>query len=202
MNGPAMPDSSRTPQLRLREFLPYRLSVLSNTISRRIADIYDREFGLSIWQWRVMAVTGDAPGISATEIGQRTAMDKVAVSRAVAGLIEVGYLERKSSEEDARRSMLFLTPAGQAVYDDIVPMAISEEQALESVLTPEERQELTRLMEKLAPIGLPLTGRSGEGGNYALRRRMLRDRDTSESSSSVNRSTRRAMKADSASRTS
>ena len=78
MNGPAMPESSRIPQLRLREFLPYRLSVLSNTISRRIAELYDREFGLTIWQWRVMAVTGDTPGISATEIGQRTAMDKVA----------------------------------------------------------------------------------------------------------------------------
>tara|TARA_R110002051_G_scaffold1643_2_gene9271 strand:+ start:617 stop:1084 length:468 start_codon:yes stop_codon:yes gene_type:complete len=150
-----MPESSRIPQLRLREFLPYRLSVLSNTISRRIAELYDREFGLTIWQWRVMAVTGDTPGISATEIGQRTAMDKVAVSRAIAGLIEVGYLERKSSEEDARRSMLFLTSAGKSVYDDIVPMAISEEQALESVLTPEERRELTRLMEKLAQSASP-----------------------------------------------
>lgn len=150
-----MPDTPPTPTLRLREFLPYRLSVLSNTISRRIADLYDREFGLTIWQWRVMAVIGDVPGISATEIGQRTAMDKVAVSRAVAGLIEIGYLERKASEEDARRSMLYLTPAGKSVYDDIVPMAIAEEQALESVLTPEERMELTRLMEKLASSASP-----------------------------------------------
>lgn len=150
-----MPDTPPSPSLRLREFLPYRLSVLSNTISRRIADLYDREFGLTIWQWRVMAVTGDAPGISATEIGQRTAMDKVAVSRAVAGLIEIGYLERKASEEDARRSMLYLTPTGQSVYNDIVPMAISEEQALESVLTPEERRELSRLMEKLAGSASP-----------------------------------------------
>ena len=145
-----MPDTSPTPTLRLREFLPYRLSVLSNTISRRIADLYDREFGLTIWQWRVMAVTGDTPGISATDIGQRTAMDKVAVSRAVAGLIELGYLERKASEDDGRRSQLYLTRTGQSVYDEIVPMALSEEQALEAVLTPEERVELTRLMEKLA----------------------------------------------------
>ncbi|HPF21969.1 MAG: MarR family winged helix-turn-helix transcriptional regulator [Hyphomonas sp.] len=150
-----MPDTSPTPTLRLREFLPYRLSVLSNTISRRIADLYDREFGLTIWQWRVMAVTGDTPGISATDIGQRTAMDKVAVSRAVAGLIELGYLERKASEDDGRRSQLYLTRTGQSVYDEIVPMALSEEQALEAVLTPEERVELTRLMEKLAGSASP-----------------------------------------------
>ena len=150
-----MPDTPPIPPLRLREFLTYRLSVLSNTISRRIAELYDREFGLSIWQWRVMAVTGDAPGISATEIGQRTAMDKVAVSRAVAGLIELGYLERKAAEEDGRRSKLYLTRTGQSVYDEIVPMAMAEEQALEAVLTPDERRELTRLMEKLAGSASP-----------------------------------------------
>ena len=82
-----MPDIENVSLLRLREFLPYRLSVLSNTISTRIASLYDREFGLSIWQWRVMAVTGDRPGISATEIGQLTAMDKVAVGRDVYELI-------------------------------------------------------------------------------------------------------------------
>ena len=150
-----MPDTSPRPQLRLREFLPYRLSVLSNTISRRIADLYDREFGLTIWQWRVMAVTGDTPGISATDIGQRTAMDKVAVSRAVAGLIELGYLERKASEEDARRSQLYLTRTGQSVYDEIVPMAMAEDQALTGVLTAEERAELVRLMDKLAGSASP-----------------------------------------------
>ena len=139
----------------LREFLPYRLSVLSNTISTRIASLYDREFGLSIWQWRVMAVTGDRPGISATEIGQLTAMDKVAVSRAIAAMIQMGYLERKTSETDGRRSQLFLTPAGRDVYELIVPMALGAEQKLASSLTEEEQKQLERLMGKLADAASP-----------------------------------------------
>ena len=150
-----MPDTENISLLRLREFLPYRLSVLSNTISRRIADLYDREFGLSIWQWRVMAVTGDTPGISATEIGQRTAMDKVAVSRAIASMIEMGYLERTTSETDGRRSQLFLTPAGRNIYELIVPIALQEEQDLSSSLTDDERGELERLMGKLAAAASP-----------------------------------------------
>ncbi|WP_291077591.1 MarR family winged helix-turn-helix transcriptional regulator [Hyphomonas sp.] len=150
-----MPDTENTSLLRLREFLPYRLSVLSNTISTRIAALYDREFGLSIWQWRVMAVIGDRPGISATEIGQLTAMDKVAVSRAIAAMIEMGYLERKTSETDGRRSQLFLTPAGREVYEMIVPMALGEEQELSGSLTEEERRELDRLMAKLAEAASP-----------------------------------------------
>lgn len=146
---------SEVPPLRLSTFLPFRLSVLSNAISQRIAELYDREFGLSIWQWRVMAVTADTPGISATEIGQRTQMDKVAVSRAVAGLIEMGYLERRPSEDDARRSNLYLTPAGAEVYKLIVPLAKAEEARLVAALSVAEQAELTCLMIKLAQTASP-----------------------------------------------
>ena len=150
-----MPEKPAAATLRLSTFLPFRLSVLSNAISQRIAELYDREFGLSIWQWRVMAVTADTPGISATEIGQRTQMDKVAVSRAVAGLIEMGYLERRPSTDDARRSNLVLTHAGLGIYDLIVPLALAEEARLESVLSTKEKIELARLMGKLAGVASP-----------------------------------------------
>ncbi|MEQ9506062.1 MAG: MarR family winged helix-turn-helix transcriptional regulator [Hyphomonas sp.] len=150
-----MPYTPENAALRLSTFLPFRLSVLSNAISQRIAELYDREFGLSIWQWRVMAVTADSPGISATEIGQRTQMDKVAVSRAVAGLIEMGYLERRPSTDDARRSNLVLTKAGMGIYELIVPLALSEEARLVSALSDKEQAELGRLMAKLAGAASP-----------------------------------------------
>lgn len=157
--NPPMPETSRpspsASTLSLATFLPFRLSVLSNVISQRIADLYDSEFGLSIWQWRVMTVTADTPGISATEIGQRTQMDKVAVSRAVASLIEMGYLERRPSTEDARRSDLYLTPAGAGIYELIVPLAKAEEAQLVSALSDAEQIELARLMIKLAKAASP-----------------------------------------------
>lgn len=141
--------------LRLRAFLPYRLSVLSNTISRNIAALYDREFGLSVWQWRIMAVVGEAPGISATDIGRRTAMDKVAVSRATAGLVELGYLDRSPSKEDARRSCMTLTSIGQSIYDQIVPMALNAEKDLLAGLSDTDAAELDRLLKKLATSAAP-----------------------------------------------
>ena len=147
--------ASSIAQLRLREFLPYRLSVLSNTISRGIAELYDREFGLSIWQWRVMAIVGDSPGISATDISQRTAMDKVAVSRAVAGMLEAGLIARRVSQTDGRRSDLQLTPQGQEIYERIVPIAKSAEQALVRSLSSEEQGELSRLLTKLSKAAAP-----------------------------------------------
>ena len=71
-------------QLDLDRFLPYRLSVLSNRISTSVAQMYSEHFQLTITEWRVMAILGRYPDLSANEVAQRSAMDKVAVSRAVA----------------------------------------------------------------------------------------------------------------------
>src|ERR1700754_2440284 len=74
-------------RLDLDHFIPYKLSVLSNRVSDAIARHYSDRFGLSIPEWRVMAVLGQTPGLSGSEVAVRTAMDKVQVSRAVASLL-------------------------------------------------------------------------------------------------------------------
>jgi DNA-binding MarR family transcriptional regulator len=136
--------------LELNVFLPFQLSVLSNTISRRIAARYDREFGLSVWQWRVMAVAAEMPGMDATEIGRRTAMDKVAVSRAITGLIAGGLMQKAVSRRDRRRAELSLTRAGKAVYGRIAALALAEEARLIGALSAPEQAELSRLLDVLA----------------------------------------------------
>lgn len=141
--------------LSLSAFLPYRLSVLSNTVSKRIADLYEAEFGLSMSQWRLMAVMGEAPGLNATEIVNRTAMDKVAISRTVASLIKLGYAKREASQEDGRQSLLYLTRKGQGVYARIVPMAQSQEREATIALSQDEIDELNRLLGKIADVVSP-----------------------------------------------
>lgn len=141
--------------LRLAAFLPFRLSVLTNTISRRIAEHYDREFGLSIWQWRVMAVLGETPGLSARDITERTAMDKVAVSRAVAGLINLGYLKRRAAADDGRRSHLDLSPLGRTVYHRIVPLALAYEKELVDAISPADLRQFKTMLDTLADVVSP-----------------------------------------------
>ena len=98
-------------QLKLENFLPYRLSVLSNRTSNAIAREYSERFDMTIPEWRVMAVLGRFSGLSANQVAQRTAMDKVAVSRAVAKLMEAGRIAREFDDDDRRRSMLRLSDA-------------------------------------------------------------------------------------------
>ena len=119
-----------TDALELERFLPYRLSVLSNRISDAIAREYSQRFGLGVTEWRVMAVLGRYPGLSASQVAQRTAMDKVAVSRAVARLLAAGRLSRAAPDGDPPRSVLRLSAAGQAIHDEVVPQALAFERRL------------------------------------------------------------------------
>ena len=140
---------ARPPKLHLEKFLPYRLSVLSNTVSSAIAAAYFMNFGLTIPEWRVMAVLAANPGLSAAEVTARTAMDKVAVSRAVAALQAAGRLHRTTAPADRRRTHLALTRAGLRVYAQVVPMALQYERNLVAPLTPRDLATLDRLVRVL-----------------------------------------------------
>ena len=145
-------DQGTGAQLALERFLPYRLSVLSNRISSAIAREYSLRFNLSVTEWRVMAVLGRYPGLSAREVAERTAMDKVAVSRAVARLIDAGRLERESDDDDRRRSVLRLSAAGYAVHEAVAPLALSVECHLLEGMPEDERRLLFRLLDRLEEL--------------------------------------------------
>jgi len=136
-------------ELILEDFLPYRLSILSNTVSGTIARVYDKRFGLTIPEWRVIAVLGRFPGLSAVEVAERTLMDKVAVSRAVTKLLRSGRLDREFADADKRRSILNLSEEGWRVHNEIAPLALRFERDLLHGLSDEERQKLDVLMERL-----------------------------------------------------
>jgi DNA-binding MarR family transcriptional regulator len=142
--------------LALERFVPYRLSVLTNTVSRALARVYQERFGLSIPQWRVMAVLGRFPSLSANEVADKTAMDKVTVSRAVAGMLADGVLEREPDSADRRRASLRLSRRGKAIYDELVPVARAYERRLLAALSADEQQALDRLMAKLTDRGREL----------------------------------------------
>jgi DNA-binding MarR family transcriptional regulator len=140
----------------LEHFLPYRLSVLSNTVSGRIAKSYEERFQLTIAEWRVMAVLGRFPGLTAADVTERTAMDKVQVSRAVSRLKETHRVEQRAVEGDRRARHLFLTDVGHEVYAEIVPMALEYERRFASGLNAAERAQLDRLLDKLTAAAATL----------------------------------------------
>ena len=142
-----MPSKRR---LDLDAFMPYRLAVLTSRVSGAIARHYSERFGLSIPEWRVMAVLGQSPGLSARQVAERAAMDKVQVSRAVQSLLAGKRLTRTAHSRDGRVAHLSLTAKGQAIYREVVPLALSLEKQFLSVLDATERKSLDALLVKLS----------------------------------------------------
>ncbi len=136
-------------ELILEDFLPYRLSVLSHTISTNIARVYEKRFGVSIPEWRVIAILGRFPGLSAVEVADRTLMDKVAVSRAVTKLIKNGRIDRQFADADRRRSILNLSEEGHKVHNEIAPLALQFERELLQDISEEDYEIYSVILDRL-----------------------------------------------------
>lgn len=136
-------------ELILEDFLPYRLSITSHTVSTNIARIYEKRFGVSIPEWRVIAILGRFPGLSAVEVAERTLMDKVAVSRAVTKLIKNGRIDRQFADADRRRSILNLSEEGQKVHNEIAPLALEFERQLVADISAEDYERFNTTLEQL-----------------------------------------------------
>lgn len=144
-----MPRRSRDALL-LEHFLPYRLVSLSQRISQALSSIYREEFGVSIPEWRILANLAEKGELSPSEIAAQTSMDRARVTRGIKDLRAKKCLLKRRDATDQRAYRLRLSPAGEALYRKIVPLALAWEQALLAGLDDAEYRELMRILGKLS----------------------------------------------------
>ena len=139
--------------IRLDDYWPYLVTVLSERISRRTSRIVKENAGLNLSQWRVMAAIGEVPGRSSADVVTITPMDKGIVSRATKALLEQGYVVREASQTDGRISYLYLTDKGQKMYDTLVPLVEGVlHRADEAISATEQRQLCSQLRDLMTVI--------------------------------------------------
>ncbi|MBR1175302.1 MarR family transcriptional regulator [Bradyrhizobium sp. KB893862 SZCCT0404] len=150
------PDSARkqadfddSELVRLKDFLPYKLVVLADQISRSLSELYEERFGLTRQEWRVLAALADNGSISSLDVSRYSTLDPMAVSRASSLLEEKGYIVREQSSDDGRLKVLRSTRSGRALYRKIMPLAIDREKYLTEPLSPAERASFEATIDKL-----------------------------------------------------
>ncbi len=140
----------KTPErFNLESFFPYLVRIYYRAVSHAVTSIYERDYGLTVSEWRAMAVLGNDQPLSAGEIVTRSSIDKVRVSRAIAGLTKAGYLERRVDEDDRRKVALQLTRSGQAVFEELVGKVLVLEDQILAGLSDEEKEQLVNLMARV-----------------------------------------------------
>jgi DNA-binding MarR family transcriptional regulator len=133
----------------LDDFLPYRLAVTANRISKALGERYRRRFGLSIPEWRVLAHLSQAESVSVREIHERVELDKSKVSRAAARLVADGIIAKRINSTDKRLLELSLTDKGRAIMSELVPLARDYETEILTKLPAKDRANLDRLLRRL-----------------------------------------------------
>lgn len=114
----------------LSRFLPYQLAVLSQHVSGGLAEIYGEKFDIDVSEWRVLAHLNHAGTVSVRDIHNVVNMEKSKVSRAASRLEARGLLTKKTDPADRRLVALALTPDGDALLAQILPLALDYEKRL------------------------------------------------------------------------
>ncbi|TKR53403.1 winged helix-turn-helix transcriptional regulator [Allopusillimonas ginsengisoli] len=149
----------------MTQLLAYRLHKVANQISRSAAMRYRREFDLSLWEWRTIALLGGRGAMSLNELAKIAGLDKGQVSRVASGLTSRGMVLREVNEIDTRKISLSLTPTGQKIYKRLNRVSNQRNTEFTECLSLSERNSLNGLLEKLERKARELIAKEREAGN-------------------------------------
>ena len=141
-----------TETFNLSAFLPYRLAVLSERVSKRLSVEYQDLHGATVAEWRVLVHLLRCKAVSIREIHNCVNLDKPKVSRAVTRLEAAGLVQKVPDTEDARLVSISLTPDGHAALDDLLPRVLQIESSLLAAIDPQELASFLEVMEKIHSV--------------------------------------------------
>ncbi|MGH8689673.1 MAG: MarR family winged helix-turn-helix transcriptional regulator [Burkholderiales bacterium] len=135
----------------IQQLLSYRVHVVANLLSRGAELRYRREFGVSLWEWRSIALLGaaDEP-LSLGHLAHAAGIDKSQMSRVVSGLAKRRLVLRAAQPGDGRGVRLTLSQSGSKVYEGLIRAASERDAAFRNCLSASEKTVFERALTKLA----------------------------------------------------
>jgi DNA-binding MarR family transcriptional regulator len=151
--------------LPLEQSIVFKLAVAVNLNASVFHQQYARRHDLTLTDWRVLATLVSRPGISAREVSEILAVDKMSITRAVQRLLERGRIRATSNSRDRRRLALSVAPKGAVLYDKIAPHAWRHQERCLQDLSAAERVALDHLLTKVVARARSMKTPVAEGQN-------------------------------------
>jgi DNA-binding MarR family transcriptional regulator len=143
------PARRATSELPLDSWLFFKLVRMVNLTARPFVERLARTHELSLNEWRVMVALASHPGMAGRDLADITGLDKMSISRAVAGLDRRQRLLKKPDPDDARRTLLWLSPAGTTLFRTIGVHAKARERQLFGNIAAADLQHMERIVDAL-----------------------------------------------------
>lgn len=137
----------------IRDLLAYRIHRLPNALSRGAALRYRAEFGVSVMEWRILALLGAFQPLTMKRLAREAGIDKSQASRAVTGRVARGLVQCLPGENDGREVSPRLSPGGERLQRGLMRAAPERDAAFRAALGEAERAMFKAVLDRLESAG-------------------------------------------------
>lgn len=138
----------KTGSLPVETFLTFRVNQLSTAFERQWSRFMREEAGVSLSEWRILAMLEDGPSTFARLVDV-TGVNRALLHRSAHALAKLDLVNITDTPGDARSTTLSLTPASRKLLKKVQPLALARQKHFLSILTRQERQVLYGVINKL-----------------------------------------------------
>ena len=114
---------TRRQKLDLPDYLPYLVNRLGAALVMRFSEDALARHDLSIAMWRVLAALSDNGAQRQIDLSGITSVDVSTLSRLISRLVQMGLVTRTRSDRSNREVIVALTPRGEGLVDELIPIA-------------------------------------------------------------------------------
>jgi DNA-binding MarR family transcriptional regulator len=122
--------------------------MVSNGVSLGFARKVERE-GVTVAEWVFLRALYDAGGVAPSQLAERMAMTKGAISKLADRLLEKSLIERRANPDDRRAHTLALNREGRALVPRLAALADENDEEFFGALASDERRRLEQLLRKI-----------------------------------------------------
>ena len=135
----------------IRDLLSYKLHRVANLLSRGAELRYRRQFGVSLWEWRTIALLGAVrEPLSLNHLAHAAGIHKSQMSRVVSGLTKRRIVLREAQPGDGRGVRLTLSKVGRRIYQSLIRAAAERDVMVRNCLSEKEAKVLEQALSKIA----------------------------------------------------
>lgn len=108
--------------------------------------------GLTVAQFRTIYCVSQSPNSSLSDVADSIGLSLPAMSRMVDGLVEKGYLDRRTCVNDRRHVRLSVTPLGETALRESRELAQAQLAEVVSQLSGEQQREMIEVMRVVRDV--------------------------------------------------
>ncbi len=134
-----------------RRSLPIALLRARETVMGRFRPVL-AAFDVTEQQWRVIRVLAEHSPLDASDVAERASVLAPSLTRIIKALEERGFIVRERDEDDGRRTLLSIAPAGHALIGKVAPQSRAIYRDLEARYGSERIETLLDMLDDLAAL--------------------------------------------------